>query len=343
MTFPSTKFSRMELRIADTNVGDERTAPYTNSVGFAEIRLQDDAGAAVRADEIVRMPTDLVDAADTKAAGRPLVYQMSRSRTVLVAPATSADEVALVRKFRVPDERTFGLRGTARLATDAPDAVLDSVLGIPDASDGGITVTSSQRLPGDIAARGSSAFDGDPTTSWSTDFGAPAGQWIDVTTPQPVTFDHLDLQVVADGKHSVPTQLQVDAGGQSRTVDVPAITDGKVGDAPVTVPVTFAPLTGSDVRVTVTKVREVTTLDYDERQPSTMPVAIAEVGIPGVQRAAMPARAAGGLPRRPLHARRRRRPHDPRRLDCRGGRGPPRRSRALPRHRGRRGSDPRPR
>jgi hypothetical protein len=86
----------------------------------------------------------------------------------------------------------------------------------------------------------------------------------------------------------VPTQLRVDAGGESRTVDVPAVTDGAPGDAPVDVPVSFAPLTGDDVRVTVTGVREVSTLDYHERQPSTMPVAIAEVGLPGVERAAMP-------------------------------------------------------
>ena len=148
--------------------------------------------------------------------------------------------------------------------------------------------SASQHLPADIRSRASQAFDGDPTTAWSTAFGAPVGQWVDVVTPQPVTFDHLDLQVVADGKHSVPTQVRIDAGGESRTVDLPPITDGAVGDAPVPVPVQFAPLTGSDVRVTVTGVRDVSTLDYHERQPSTMPVALAEVGIPGVQRAALP-------------------------------------------------------
>jgi hypothetical protein len=242
----------------------------------------------VRADEIVRMPTDLVDAAGATAADRPLVYQMSRSRTVVIPPRFSQDELAMVRRFRVPDARSFGVRGSARLATDAPDDVLDTQLGIPDAAAGGITVTASQHLPGDVAARGSAAFDGDPTTAWSTAFGAPMGQWVDVVTPQPVTFDHLNLQLVADGKHSVPTQLRIDAGGESRTVDLPAVTDGKPGDAPVDVPVTFAPLSGDDVRVTVTGVREVSTLDYHERQPSAMPVAIAEVGMPGVQRAAMP-------------------------------------------------------
>ncbi len=290
VTFPRQSFHRLDITLADTNVGDEATAPYSNSVGFAEIRLRDDAPGArdVRADEIVRMPTDLVDTVGSAAADRPLVYQMSRLHAVVVPPKSSADELALVRRFRVPDPRTFAARGTARLATDAPDQVLDEILGVPTAANNGLTVTASQHLPGDIESRGSQAFDGDPATAWSTAFGAPVGQWVEVATPAPVTFDHLDLQVIADGKHSVPTQVRIDAGGQSRTVDLPAISDGPVGAAPVAAPVHFAPLTGSDVRVTVTGARDVTTLDYHERQPSTMPVAIAEVGLPGVQRPALP-------------------------------------------------------
>ena len=45
---------------------------------------------------------------------------MSRSRTVEVPPRYSEDELALVRRFRVPDARSFAVRGTARLAADAP-------------------------------------------------------------------------------------------------------------------------------------------------------------------------------------------------------------------------------
>ncbi len=168
--------------------------------------------------------------------------------------------------------------------------MLDDVLGLPDATAGGITVLASQHLPGDVMARGSSAFDGDPTTAWNTAFGQPQGQWVEVHTAQPVTFDHLDLQVVADGRHSVPTQLRIDAGGESRTVDVPAIADQSSQNAVQSVPVTFAPLTGDDVRVTVTAIRPVTTTDFHEGQPIVMPVALAEVGIPGVQRAALPSR-----------------------------------------------------
>jgi arabinofuranan 3-O-arabinosyltransferase len=291
VTFPSRTFSRLEFTLADTNVGDSAAQPYFNSVGFAEIRLRDDAPGAqdVHADEIVRMPTDLVDAAGSSAADRPLVYQMTRERNIQVPPAYSQDEVALVRRFRVPDARSFGVRGTARLDPAAPDDAVDALLGIPGADAGGITVTSSQHLPADLATRGSSAFDGDPSTAWSTAIGAPQGQWVEVHTSQPVTFDHLDLQVIADGQHSVPTQLQIEAGGQSRAVDLPAVADGKVGDAPVAVPVSFPSLSGDDVKITVTQVRPVQTLSYPDRQQQVMPVAVAEFGLPGVQRAAMPA------------------------------------------------------
>ena len=290
VTFPSRQFQHLEIRVDDTNVGNGTTGP-TNDVGFAEIRVRDNTPGAtdVRVDEIVRMPTDLVDTVGSKAADQPLVYQMSRSRTIVVPPRTAQDEPALVRRFVVPDARTFGAGGTIRLATAAPDAIIDSVLGIPDASEGGITVTASQHLPGTVEQRGSAAFDGNPATFWSTAFGAPTGQWVQVQTPTPETFSHLDLQVVADGRHSVPTQIQVSAGGETRTVDLPPIADQKAQNATVSVPVDFAPLTGDTARITISGIRPVTTTEYHELVPITMPVAIAEVGMPGVQRAPLPA------------------------------------------------------
>ena len=292
VTFPTRTFHRLEVSIVETNAGDTIDFPLSNNVGFAEIRIRDDAPGAtdVHADEVVRMPTDLVSAAGSLAADRPLVYEMSRSRTIVIPPRYSQDEEALARKFRVPGDRSFNAGGTIRLATAAPDDVLDTALGIRDAANGGITVRASEHLPGDVEARGSSAFDGDPATAWNTAFGQPQEQWVEMQTGQPTTFDHLDLQVVADGRHSVPTQVRVDAGGESRTVDLPAIEDQSTENAVETVPVTFAPLTGDTVRVTVTGVRPVTTIEFHEQQPIVMPVALAEVGVPGVRRGALPAR-----------------------------------------------------
>ncbi|HEX9505251.1 MAG TPA: discoidin domain-containing protein, partial [Acidimicrobiia bacterium] len=289
VSFPKRTFHRIEFTVADTNVGDNLDGPV-NNVGLAEIRLRDNAPGAqdVHVDEIVRMPTDLVTAAGRSAINRPLVFEMARSRTVVVPPRTAQDEPALVRQLRVPSARSFWIGATVRLATAAPDDVLDAVLGLPGADAGGLTVTASQHLPG-VRARGSQAFDGDPATAWSTAFGDPTGQWVDVRTPSPVTFDRLNLEIVNDGRHSVPTQLRIDAGGDTRTFDLPAVRDQSRPNGTVTVPVHFDPLTGDDVKVTITKVRATVTTEYHEIQPITMPVALAEVGIPGVQRAPLPA------------------------------------------------------
>ena len=167
------------------------------------------------------------------------MFLMSRSRTAVVEPRLGQDELTLARELRVPTARDFGVRGQVRLSTQSPDEVIDVLLGLPSAADGGMTVRSSARLPGSVQARASSALDGDPTTAWTTPFGDPVGQWAEVALPAPTTVDHLDLQVVADGRHSVPTQIRVDAGGQSRTVDLPAIADGKRKNATTSVPVTF--------------------------------------------------------------------------------------------------------
>jgi arabinofuranan 3-O-arabinosyltransferase len=289
VTFPSRAFSRMEIRVDAANTGDDLTGPV-NNVGFSEIRLRDNAPGAtdVRVDEVVRMPTDLTTVAGKQAAARTLIYEMSRSRTIVVTPRTAQDEPALVREFDVPDARTFGSGGTMRLSTQAPGEVTDQVVGLLDATQGGTTVSASSQLEGTVSQRPSQAIDGDPKTIWSSQFGTQEGQWLDVRTAAPVTFDHLNLQLVADGLHSVPTQVRIDAGGQSRTVDLPTVTDGKERDSVVSAPVSFAPLTGDDVRVTVTQVRNVQTTEYHELTAVTMPVAIAELGLPGVQRAPVP-------------------------------------------------------
>ena len=290
VAFPRRAFHTLGIEILDTNVGDDATPPYENGVGFAEVRLRDEGSSGdVVAREVTRMPTDLVTTAAKQASASPLVYSMARLRSNLVPPHTTRIEDALVRKFRVPDARAFGVGGTARLAPDAPDARLDDLLGIAGAGQGGITVASSGHLAGSVAARASQATDGDPATAWTTPFGDPTGQWVDVTTGAPVTVDRLDLQVVADAEHSLPTQVRVDAGGESRTVDLPAIERGATGHV-ATVPVSFAPVTGTDVRVTITGAAPSTTTDYTTLQPRILPIAIAELGLPGVQRAPMPAR-----------------------------------------------------
>jgi arabinofuranan 3-O-arabinosyltransferase len=162
-------------------------------------------------------------------------------------------------------------------------------------------------LPGDIEATASAALDGNPATAWSPEMGVnnQRGAWIQVNRPQSSSVDHLDLVVVADGRHSVPTRLRVQAcdhlaadgrcpsGSRSVSVAVPAVTDGTRPGNTVSVPVQFPAVAGRDLTVTVTGVRLESTPDYSflDRPGSTisLPIAIAELGIPGTRIAPPPA------------------------------------------------------
>ena len=287
LRFGRRTFRSLRITVVGDNVGRQANYPNSSSVGFAEVRLRDEHNSDdLRVDEVVQMPTDLVRRTAGRSAQQPLAYAMTRQRTVLAPPHIAEEEPTLARSFTVPTDRDFTLGGAARLSFTAPGPVTDSLLGIPGADAGGVTVQSSGSLSTSLEARGSAALDGVDTTSWTTPFDNPVGQWLDVTVPRPVTFDQLGLVVIADGRHSVPTKLRIDAGGTTQVVDVPAVPDSPTADTTVRVPVTFAPMTGSDVRVSIEAVRPVTTTEYFSQTPRVVPAAIAELGIPGVTRPA---------------------------------------------------------
>jgi arabinofuranan 3-O-arabinosyltransferase len=290
VSFPRRTVESFEITVNETNLGTRPSYSGVSGVGFAELRIRDlQPGAQdVRVEEVTRMPVDLTDTVGPDSLDHRMVFSMSRSRTILVPPRYSEDERSLTRAFDVPAARDFGVAGTARISTAAPDELVDQLVGVRGADAGGVTARSSARLPGDVQARASSSVDGDPATAWTTPFATPAGQWVEVTAAEPVTLDHLDLQVVADGRHSVPTRLRIDADGQSRVVDLPAISDQTAEDATVRVIAQFEPLTAATVRVTIESVREVKTREYYSNTPIVTPAALAELGIPGVQRPALP-------------------------------------------------------
>jgi hypothetical protein len=291
VTFPKRTFSTLEIRIDADNIGPRFTYGGVSAVGLAEVRLRDDKPGSrdVSVDEVIRMPSDLLHATGPSSLQHPLVLSMTRLRQYPVPPRTDP-ELDLTRAFSLPTARTFALAGQVRLDPVAPDDVLDSLVGIPDAQHGGITATSSEHLDGDARARASSAFDGNPATAWSTRFAEPEGQWLQVTTPGPISFDHLDLQIVNDGRHSVPTKLLLTSDtGARREITLPALSDQATPNATVSVPVRFAAVSGTTFRLTIQSVRPVRTLEYFSNFPMVMPVAIAEAGMPGVRRGPEPA------------------------------------------------------
>ena len=86
-------------------------------------------------------------------------------------------------------------------------------------------LTRARRLPGCTGCRAESAIDGDLATAWQTPFDDVRNQYVDYDLPAPVTFDHMDLAVVADGRHSVPTRIRLEVDGEVRDLTLPPIAD----------------------------------------------------------------------------------------------------------------------
>jgi hypothetical protein len=79
----------------------------------------------------------------------------------------------------------------------------------------------------------------------------------------------------------------------TRHVTLPPIADSNVPNAVTTVPVQFPALTGRQFVITFTGVRQELAANYYSAGPLTLPIAIAEIGIPGVQVGAVPTNLPG--------------------------------------------------
>ena len=121
-----------------------------------------------------------------------------------------------------------------------------------------------------------------------------SGQWIEYDAPRPVTFDHLDLQLVTDGRHSVPTKLRLDVDGQTRDITVPPLADKSAPNATTTVRVNFASVSGRRIRATIEDVRENHAKSFATSATRVEPVGIAELGVPGLRMQPAPAAIDSG-------------------------------------------------
>jgi len=146
----------------------------------------------------------------------------------------------------------------------------------------GRTVSAGAFLPGCLSCRGDAAFDNDPNTAWQTPYGEARGQWAEVDSANPVTLDHLDLAVIADGRHSVPSHLRLDVDGTSRELALPAIADKKPQNATTTVHLAFPAVRGRRIRITIDGVRDEQTRLFGGTGSRIEPVGFAEIGVPGV-------------------------------------------------------------
>jgi hypothetical protein len=292
VTFPERTFSNLSIEILSDSVGDLPRFAGQSSVGFAEVDIltddDRDAPRNARLEEAIRMPSDLMAAAGPDARSHPLGIVMTRQRQDPVDPTRNDEERSLTRRFTLPNGRSFGLTGDVRLSGRADADVIDTLLGRPH--DGSVPwVRAIADLTGTITTP-SAAFDGDPATVWTTVRSRPAHQWVEVVLPEQATIDRLPLTIVADGLHSVPTEVQLWVDGvPGERLAVPEITDGDRQNATTDVDLPLSePVTGSRFRVKLTGVRETLTNDWVSDNPIPQPAAIAEIGLPGPRVPALP-------------------------------------------------------
>ncbi|MCU1374624.1 MAG: coagulation factor 5/8 type domain protein, partial [Actinomycetia bacterium] len=266
------RFSTLTLTIEGDNVGQRALYDGFSGVGLSEVRV-----AGVHLDEVVKLPTDLLTTAGKGSLAHPLTVLLSRLRANPQELVRSDEERSMARTFALPTPRSFSLSGEARISAAVPDEVVDRLLGAT-----GPAARSSRHLAGDLASRASSAIDGDPSTAWTSGFGGQVGDWVDIDIPG-APVDHLDLRLVADGFHSVPTRVVITTElGDRRVVDVPAVADGDHRGATALAPISFPAVRGKTMRLTVDAVRPTITTDWFSGEPLDMPVAIAELGVPGL-------------------------------------------------------------
>ena len=292
ITFPRTTFHTLRLTIDGTT--NDTAPPLTASaVGFSEVEVPGQHVA-----EVLKMPSDLLNALGPASLSNRLTFVMTRSRTSPYPPRTDP-ETTITRSFTLPTARSFTLSGTASLSALIPDTEIDQLVGRS-----GIAAYSSGRLPGDLQATASATLDDNASTAWQPGLGSAAqvGSTLTYDLKAPATLTQLDLGVVADGRHSVPTSLTVstlgpdgqpDGQSQSRTVTLPPIADGSVPNAVTTVPLSFPALTGQQFRLTFTGVRTEKAANYYSAGPLALPLAIASVDLPGVPVPVTPAQLPG--------------------------------------------------
>ncbi len=289
LTFPAQTFHTLRIRIDGTT--DNTAPPLTAAaVGFSEVQIP---GQQVR--EVLQMPTQMLSTLASASASDRLTVVMTRSRTSQYPPR-SDPETSISRQFTLPTARTFTLSGSASLSALIPDDEIDRLVGrAANGATGVRDAYSSGRLPGDVNATASATVDGNPSTAWQPGLGTKAqiGSTLtyDLTKPQKVSV--LNMQVIADGRHSVPTSMTITSGDQTRHITLPPIADSNVPGAVTTVPVLFPPMTGSHFAVTFTGIRPEYAANYYSAGPLALPLGIAEIGFPGVQSSPTPAQLPG--------------------------------------------------
>ena len=214
----------LEIEIASTTESPV-DARFANPVGFAEVSI-----GRARVVETLVVP-DVFDRRGVDIEGA-VDFVFTRQRVDPRLLGRGDEEARLARSFTLARAQRFEVTGNLAIATNADDTVLDTMLGTGIS---GGRADASSHLQGSIAARSAGAFDGDPTTRWTSAFRPQVGEWIELEVDTPIALDAFTLSVLADGRHQVPTRIGVSIDGRRLgSFDLPNLEDGVgVTDVPI--------------------------------------------------------------------------------------------------------------
>ncbi len=281
VTFPRRSFSTLRITIDRTDPADALSFRGLADVGFAEVTVP----GVGPIDEVVRPPLDLLGAAGTDSLDHDVFYVFTRRGGNGIEPDRNPEEPTLRRWVYSPVNRSATAYGRARLYRWLADEEVDQQIGWPDATAGGVTATSSARLPGDLRSRAASTVDGDTTTAYQTPIQDVRGQWVELTYPSPITIDEVALDVLNDGKHSTPTAMSLSVDGEhAATVSLDSLSTPETTErgtvARLAAPI--EPVTGTTFRFTIDDVQEVRNTDWFSGAEVVLPVGIAQLGLPQI-------------------------------------------------------------
>lgn len=280
ITFPERTFETLSIEILADTAGEVPRYAGESSVGFSEVEIGDDMPTI---DQVIRLPQDLLDAAGADSVDHPLAISLSRMRHDPTDVTRNDEERFLARMFRLPSERNFSLTGEAAVSLRADPHVRDEVLGRPH-NESVPWARSSTVLTG-TPFTAANAFDGDPETVWTSVRSRPLNQWIEMVVPEETTIggsQPLGLDIVADGQHSVPTEVELWVDGEPvERVAVPGIEAGSEPMHTEHVELDIPEVTGSRFRLRLTGVEAVETNDWVSGRAVAQPAAIAEIDLPG--------------------------------------------------------------
>ncbi|MFP5577220.1 MAG: alpha-(1-_3)-arabinofuranosyltransferase family protein [Acidimicrobiia bacterium] len=269
-------FRELSIEIRADTAGRRPGWDNLTSVGFAEVGV---AGLVV--DEVIRMPSDLLDAGGFRTLSYPLALVQTRVRSIATEVTRTDEEFGMARAVDLPTTRSYALDGTARLSARASSTVLDRLLGRDGLADGRPQVTATTTLPGGLGHLPSNVLDGDTSTWWTTTFAAPPGQALRIEAPTVTTLDEVGLVVVDDDEHSLPSSVRIIADGtEVLTAPLQLVPAGPgLASATVALP---APVTAEVVEVVFPDPVVRTTTDWYSKGPVALPLAVAEVQAGGL-------------------------------------------------------------